>query len=101
MSVWRRPGSRRNVYLTATAARRLADAVVADDDGEIVTETGDGGAEVVVRERNGHRELTLPRQLRRGRRLVRLNPFETAVANALREAAGEVERQAKAGGEAS
>ena len=101
VSVWRRPGSRRNVYLTATAARRLADAVVADDDGEIVTETGDGGAEVVVRERNGHRELTLPRQLRRGRRLVRLNPFETAVANALREAAGEVERQAKAGGEAS
>ncbi len=102
LSFWRRTDSRRAVFVGEQAARRLADAAVGDaDDGEIVTETAEAGAEVVVRERDGHRELTVPRQLRRGRRVVRLNPFETAVATGLREAAAEVERRAQAGGEAA
>ncbi len=91
VSLWR-PGSRRDVFVDCEAARRLADAADADaDDGEIVTETADDGSDVVVRERNGHRELTLPRQLRRGRRVVRLTPFETEVAEGLRDAAAVVD----------
>lgn len=104
VSVWRRPGSRRDVYLTATAASRLANAVDADAPDapydELARETADGGAEVVVRERDGHRELTLPRQLRRGRRVVRLTPSETEVAEGLRDAAAVVGEPA-AGGEAA
>ncbi len=108
LSLWRRPGSRRAVFVGTAAARRLADAVdavdAADaDDGEIARETADGGAEVVVRRRGESRELTVPRQLRRGRRVVRLNPFETAVATALREAAAEIDCETAAtarGGEA-
>jgi len=96
LSVWRRPGSRRAVFFDAAAARRLADAVEADaSDGEtLVTETAAAGADVVVRHRNGRRELTIPRQLRRGRRLIQLDPFETAVATGLCEAATEIDREA-------
>jgi len=93
LSVWRRPGSRRAVFFDAAAARRLADAVEADaSDGEtLVTETAAAGADVVVRHRNGRHELTIPRQFRRGRRLIQLDPFETAVATGLREAATEID----------
>ncbi len=96
LSVWRRPGSRRAVFFDAAAARRLADAVEADasDDETLVTETAAAGADVVVRHRSGRRELTIPRQLRRGRRLIRLDPFETAVATGLREAAAEIDAPA-------
>ena len=105
VSVWGRHGPRRDVSLTAPAARRVAGAAVADGvDGEIVTETADDGAEVVVRERDGHRELTVSGH-RRGRRVVRLDPFETEVAEGLRDAAAVVadgiDAEPTAGGEAA
>lgn len=103
LSVWRRPGPRRAVFFGAAAARRLADAVDADavNDETLVTETAAAGADVVIRHRDGRRELTIPRQLRRGRRLIQLNPFETAVAAGLREAAAEIDAEpaATAGGD--